>query len=115
MIIKVNGKTPRSRRRSVDASSLGPSRYPRDDGHEIRLRYRSMRRVHGTRRRRRHSNVRDPGLHGRRVRDHDHRRVVVQTGSIPIQQAWLEDDVVQCGYCQSGQIMAAADLAVAEQ
>lgn len=27
-----------------------------------------------------------------------------------IQQAWLEDDVVQCGYCQSGQIMSAADL-----
>ncbi len=28
--------------------------------------------------------------------------------SHPIQQAWLELDVPQCGYCQSGQIMAAA-------
>jgi len=28
----------------------------------------------------------------------------------PVQQAWLEMDVPQCGYCQSGQIMAAADL-----
>ena len=28
----------------------------------------------------------------------------------PVQQAWLECDVVQCGYCQSGQIMAAAAL-----
>jgi isoquinoline 1-oxidoreductase alpha subunit len=27
-----------------------------------------------------------------------------------LQQAWLELDVVQCGYCQSGQIMAAAAL-----
>jgi isoquinoline 1-oxidoreductase alpha subunit len=27
-----------------------------------------------------------------------------------IQQAWLEVEVVQCGYCQSGQIMAAATL-----
>jgi isoquinoline 1-oxidoreductase alpha subunit len=27
-----------------------------------------------------------------------------------IQQAWLDVDVVQCGYCQSGQIMAAAAL-----
>jgi isoquinoline 1-oxidoreductase alpha subunit len=27
-----------------------------------------------------------------------------------IQQAWLEIDVVQCGYCQSGQIMSAAAL-----
>ena len=28
----------------------------------------------------------------------------------PIQQAWKELDVPQCGYCQSGQIMAAAAL-----
>jgi isoquinoline 1-oxidoreductase alpha subunit len=27
-----------------------------------------------------------------------------------VQQAWAEVDVVQCGYCQSGQIMAAAAL-----
>jgi isoquinoline 1-oxidoreductase alpha subunit len=27
-----------------------------------------------------------------------------------IQQAWLETEVVQCGYCQSGQIMAATAL-----
>jgi isoquinoline 1-oxidoreductase alpha subunit len=28
----------------------------------------------------------------------------------PVQQAWIELDVVQCGYCQSGQVMAAAAL-----
>jgi isoquinoline 1-oxidoreductase subunit alpha len=28
----------------------------------------------------------------------------------PVQQAWIEKDVVQCGYCQSGQVMAAAAL-----
>jgi aerobic-type carbon monoxide dehydrogenase small subunit (CoxS/CutS family) len=28
----------------------------------------------------------------------------------PLQQAWLSEDVPQCGYCQSGQIMAAAVL-----
>ena len=27
-----------------------------------------------------------------------------------VQQAWLELDVVQCGYCQSGQIMSAVGL-----
>ena len=27
-----------------------------------------------------------------------------------VQQAWIENDVPQCGYCQSGQIMAAASL-----
>lgn len=30
-----------------------------------------------------------------------------------LQQAWRELDVVQCGYCQSGQIMQAADLLAA--
>jgi len=28
----------------------------------------------------------------------------------PLQQAWVAEDVPQCGYCQSGQIMAAAVL-----
>ncbi len=31
-------------------------------------------------------------------------------GSHPVQLAWLEGDVPQCGYCQSGQIMSAASL-----
>ena len=31
-------------------------------------------------------------------------------GLNPVQQAWLEYDVAQCGYCQSGQIMAATAL-----
>src|SRR5260370_39192852 len=30
--------------------------------------------------------------------------------SQPVQQAWLEIGVPQCGYCQSGQIMSAAAL-----
>ncbi len=28
----------------------------------------------------------------------------------PVQQAWIEADVVQCGYCQSGQVMTAVAL-----
>ena len=31
-------------------------------------------------------------------------------GQHPVQRAWVEEDVVQCGYCQPGQIMAAAAL-----
>ena len=31
-------------------------------------------------------------------------------GTHPLQQAWLELDVPQCGYCQAGQLMAAAAL-----
>src|SRR5688572_31336180 len=32
------------------------------------------------------------------------------TATHPLQQAWLADQVPQCGYCQSGQIMSAAAL-----
>jgi aerobic-type carbon monoxide dehydrogenase small subunit (CoxS/CutS family) len=32
------------------------------------------------------------------------------TSDHPLQQAWLQHDVPQCGYCQSGQIMSAAAL-----
>ena len=33
-----------------------------------------------------------------------------ENGDHPVQQAWLDVDVVQCGYCQTGQIMSAAAL-----
>lgn len=33
-----------------------------------------------------------------------------ENGDHPVQKAWLEHDVPQCGYCQTGQIMTAAAL-----
>lgn len=33
-----------------------------------------------------------------------------ENGDHPVQKAWLEVDVPQCGYCQTGQIMTAAAL-----
>ncbi len=33
-----------------------------------------------------------------------------KTGDHPVQRAWIAEDVPQCGYCQSGQVMAAAAL-----
>jgi isoquinoline 1-oxidoreductase alpha subunit len=33
-----------------------------------------------------------------------------QQSDHPIQQAWLDEDVSQCGYCQPGQIMTAVEL-----
>jgi len=33
-----------------------------------------------------------------------------EQGDHPVQQAWQEVDVPQCGYCQAGQIMAAAEF-----
>ena len=32
------------------------------------------------------------------------------TGEHPVQRAWIAEEVPQCGYCQAGQIMAAAAL-----
>jgi isoquinoline 1-oxidoreductase alpha subunit len=35
------------------------------------------------------------------------------TGTHPVQRAWIQHNVAQCGYCQSGQIMQAAALLAA--
>lgn len=49
------------------------------------------------------------------VRRAENQKVITIEGlsgnsSHPLQRAWLEEDVPQCGYCQSGQIMAATVL-----
>ena len=44
---------------------------------------------------------------------HDHRGHWRYAAGRKIQQAWIELDVPQCGYCQSGQIMSATALLVA--
>jgi isoquinoline 1-oxidoreductase alpha subunit len=36
--------------------------------------------------------------------------LATEKGLHPVQQAWVEQDVPQCGYCQSGQVIAAAAL-----
>ena len=33
-----------------------------------------------------------------------------RNGLHPVQQAWIDEEVAQCGYCQTGQILAAIDL-----
>lgn len=35
---------------------------------------------------------------------------LAQDGLHPVQRAWIEEDVAQCGYCQTGQILAAVAL-----
>jgi isoquinoline 1-oxidoreductase alpha subunit len=38
-----------------------------------------------------------------------------RNNSHPLQKAWIKHDVPQCGYCQSGQLMSAAALLVANK
>lgn len=54
-----------------------------------------------------------------RVKDVGHRKITTIEGLAggpggttlhPVQQAWMDRDVPQCGFCQPGQIMAAVDL-----
>lgn len=47
------------------------------------------------------------GLAGRRITTIEG---LGQPGLHVVQQAWIEEDVAQCGYCQSGQILAAVAL-----
>ena len=69
-----------------------------------------MRRLHRACRRRRHAVLLGAGRLGGR------RKITTIEGlspdglSHPVQVAWLQHEVPQCGYCQSGQIMAAAAL-----
>ena len=69
-----------------------------------------MRRVHGAPRRRAGPRLRTPinTVGDRKVTTIE---AIGTPGSLHVvQQAWREADVVQCGYCQSGQIMTAVAL-----
>jgi len=54
--------------------------------------------------------VLDPRERGERRQDHHHRRPRSGKALHKVQKAWIDHDVPQCGYCQSGMIMAVAAL-----
>ena len=70
----------------------------------------ALRRLHRAHRRRRHALLRAAGERGRGEQQIVTIEGLSPDGSHPVQKAWLELDVPQCGYCQSGMIMAAAAL-----
>jgi hypothetical protein len=69
-----------------------------------------MRRLHGSYRRRADAQLRAPRLDRQGDGEDRHHRGPVASGSHPLQKAWVALDVPQCGFCQSGMIMAAAAL-----
>ena len=70
-----------------------------------------MRRLHRAHQWRGHALLLRPGV-DRGGQGHHHLEGLAGPGGKlhPVQAAWLAEDVPQCGYCQSGQIMAAAAL-----
>jgi len=50
------------------------------------------------------------GERGARQTDYHHRGLAENGNLHKVQKAWVEHDVPQCGYCQSGMIMAVAAL-----
>ncbi len=50
------------------------------------------------------------GLAGKKITTIEGLAALANRDLHPVQEAWIEKDVVQCGYCHSGQIMSAAAL-----
>jgi aerobic-type carbon monoxide dehydrogenase small subunit (CoxS/CutS family) len=65
-----------------------------------------VRGVHGHHQRRRGALVRDADVE--RQRRNHHAGGLAKDGKLhPLQQAWIDEQVPQCGFCQNGQIMTA--------
>jgi len=84
------------------------ARRARHDRHEVRLRHGTVRRLHRARRRPSPPFLHHPCRQHRHFRDHHDRGNRRDSGGAKIQEAGLDREVVQCGYCQSGQIMSAS-------
>ncbi len=89
---------------------MGSARHARHDRHQVRLRHGALRRLHGPHQRQRGALLRDADFERRGEKPSPPSKAFRPIRTHPVQQAWIEEDVPQCGYCQSGQIMAAASL-----
>ena len=99
---KVNGKSSTVDVAGRHAAPLGAARPPRPQGHEVRLRHRPVRRLHRARQRRADrarasaASRRSPAPKITTIEG------LSPDGTHPLQRAWEELDVPQCGYCQAG-------------
>ena len=109
--LNINGKVRDVEVEARHAAAVGDPRAGRPHRHQVRLRRRAVRRVLGAHQRRGRSAPARSRVGAVKATD---RIVTIEglsaTSSHPVQKAWAALDVPQCGYCQSGQIMAAAAL-----
>ena len=98
-------------RRAVDAAALRPAQRPRPARPAVRLRPRPVRRLHrASSRARRCARASRPvsTVQGAEITTLEGLR---QDGMLhPLQQAWIDEQVPQCGFCQNGQILTAKAL-----
>ncbi len=92
------------RRAAANAVVVGPAGHTGPDGNQVWMRHGAVWRLYGPYRRTGAAFLQHPDIERRGKNRHDHRRIVPD-GTHTVQQAWLEVDVPQCGYCQPGQIM----------
>ena len=108
--LKVNGPDANAGGSGGHAAALGAPGRPGPQGYQVRVRHRPVRRLHRPRRRRAHAaraSLPSPSVGIASITTIEG---LSPDGSHPLQRAWEEIDVPQCGYCQAGQIMAAAAL-----
>ena len=109
--LKVNGEQHDLDIEAGDAAALGAAQRDRPDRHQIWLRHRPMRRLHGADGRQAGALLLAAGLRRRRAKRSPPSKALSQDGTPnKVQAAWIAEDVPQCGYCQSGQIMSATAL-----
>ena len=101
-----------ARRRAMPAHVPARARpFRRQEG----LRRRRLRRLHGLSRRRAGAFLPGPGLSRRGPRGHHHRGARRKATLHPMQQAFLDAQGFQCGFCTAGMIMTAAALNQAQR
>ena len=93
-----------------NAAAVGPAGQPSHEGHEVRLRHRRSAAPAPC-----SWTARLSGRARRRLSTVGAKKVTTieglsADGSHPLQKAWQELDVPQCGYCQAGQLLTAAAL-----
>ena len=108
--LKVNGTTHTVDVEPVDAAALRPAQRSRPAGSAVRLRTRPVRRVHGDHQRRRGALVRHAGVRACSGEITTLEGLASDGTLHPLQQAWIDEQVPQCGFCQNGQIMTAKAL-----
>ncbi len=108
--IQAQRKERHGRRAGRHAPALGAAGPARRDRAEVRMRRRRMPRVHLPCERQavQVCTLTAADVVGKKVTTIE--GLAGEGGLHPVQQAWLDEDVAQCGFCQPGQIMQAAAL-----